>query len=159
MLGNASVALYVGSGGSFCKLQTHINDADSHGIYWCPFPKCSKKSRKRSLLKDHMKKTHHGPFYCTPWCPFPKCSKKSRKRSLLKDHMKKTHHGPFYCTQCGVNFLHSPSLHRHLRKWGHSEQSDLVPKESIRRHTVAAVEMFSVCLHEAFATSSDYILG
>ena len=126
MLGNVSVALYVGSGGSFCKLQTHINDTDSHGIYWCPFPKCSKKSRKRSLLKDHMKKTHHGPFYCT---------------------------------QCGVNFLHSPSLHRHLRKWGHSEQSNLVPKESIRRHTVAAVEMFSVCLHEAFATSSDYILG
>ena len=124
---NATITLYVGSGGSFCKLKTNINEADSYGNYWCPFPKCYKKSRKRFLLKDHLKKTHHGPFYCK---------------------------------LCGVYFLQLPSLHRHFRQWGHSRQNYLVPipKETVRRHTIAAVEFFSVSLHEAFAASSDYLI-
>ena len=62
---NASVTLYLGRGGRFCKLKTTINNADSYGIYWCPFPYCNKNYRKKCLLKDHLKKTHHGPFYCT----------------------------------------------------------------------------------------------
>lgn len=124
---NATITLYVGSGGSFCKLKTNVNDADSYGNYWCPFPNCCKKSRKRFILKDHMKKTHHGPFYCK---------------------------------LCGVYFLQLPSLHRHFRQWGHSRQNYLVPipKETVRRHTIAAVEFFSVRLHEAFAASSDYLI-
>lgn len=124
---NATITLYVGSGGSFCRLKTYINDADSHGIYKCPFPKCGKKSRKRCLLTDHMKKSHHGPFYCT---------------------------------QCGVNFLHLPSLHRHFRQLGHSRQNYPVPipTETVRRYTIAAIEFFAVRLHEAFAASSDYFL-
>lgn len=123
---NACVTLYIGRGGSFCKLETIIHGADSYGIYWCPFPKCKEKTRKRSLLKDHLKKTHHGPFYCV---------------------------------QCGVYFLHLPSLNRHYRRSGHSKHSDLVAKETFRRHTVAAVKRFSVSMHQTFDSSYEYILS
>ena len=123
---NASVALFLGRGRSYCKLRTIISNADCHGIYWCPFPKCRKKSRKKFLLKDHLRKSHHGPFYCT---------------------------------QCGIYFLQLPSLNRHFRQTTHSKQNDVVGKETIRRHTVAAVERFSVCMYKAFAASSHYILS
>ena len=62
---NASVALYLGSGASFCQLKTTINNPDSYGIYWCPFPICHKKSRKKSVLRDHLKNHTMGRF--TVW--------------------------------------------------------------------------------------------
>ena len=51
---NTFVTLYLGSGASFYQLKTTINNPDSYGIYWCPFPTCHKKSRKKSVLRDHL---------------------------------------------------------------------------------------------------------
>ena len=55
----------LGSGASFCQLKTTINDPDSYGIYWFPFPLCHKKSRKKSALRDHLKNHTIGRF--TVW--------------------------------------------------------------------------------------------
>lgn len=123
---NASVTLYVGSGASFCQLKTTINNPDSYGIYWCPFPMCNKKSRKKSALRDHLKKSHHGPFYCM---------------------------------ECGSYFLQMPSLNRHFRQRKHSQQDNLLTKETTRHYTVSAVKRFYVCMYEAFAASAEYTLS
>ena len=122
---NASVTLYLGSRASFCKLKTTISNPDPYGIYWCPFPMCNKNSRKKCLLKDHLKKNHHGPFYCM---------------------------------QCGSYFLQMPSLSRHFRQRRHSQQDNLLSKETALRNTVSAVKKFYVCMYEAFAASADYTL-
>ena len=108
---NASVTLYLGSGAGFCKLKTTINNPDPYGIYWCPFPLCMKKSRKKSVLKDHLKKSHHGPFYCI---------------------------------ECGSYFLQMPLLKRHLRQRRHSQQNNLLTKETTCHYTVSAVKRFYV---------------
>ena len=123
---NASVTLYLGSGAGFCQLKTTINNPDSYGIYWCPFPTCHKKARKKSVLRDHLKKSHHGPFYCM---------------------------------ECGSYYLQMPSLNRHFRQSGHSQQDNLLTKETTRRYTVSAVKRFYVCTYEAFAASAEYTLS
>ena len=123
---NASVRLYLGSGASFCQLKTTINNPDSYGIYWCPFPICHKKSRKKSVLRDHLKKSHHGPFYCM---------------------------------ECGSYFLQMPSLNRHFRQRKHSEQDNLLTKETTHHYTVSAVKRFYVCMYEAYAASAEYTLS
>ena len=58
------IELSVGHDYKFCKLTTTMETLDNFGMYWCPFPECHIKSRKVWLLKDHLRKTHHGPFFC-----------------------------------------------------------------------------------------------
>ena len=55
-LTNSTIRMDLGHGGYYCHLKTTISSPDPYGIYWCPYPKCNKKSRKRYLLKDHLKK-------------------------------------------------------------------------------------------------------
>lgn len=121
---NASITFQLGHGGSYCQLKTAVHSPDTFGIYWCPSPKCKTKSRKRALLKDHLKKTHHGPFYCA---------------------------------ECGIYFLHLPSLNRHLRQSGHSWYTHATNKD-FRRHTVLAIERFSAYMYQAFSAVPGFTL-
>ena len=83
---NALVRFDVSCQGSFCKVNTIITSPDPHGIYWCPYPNCKAKSRKTSLLKVHLKKTHHGPFYCA------QCGKNFLHLPSLNRHTRKSGH-------------------------------------------------------------------
>lgn len=82
----ASIVFDVARGYSSCKLTTTINTSDVYGIYWCPYPKCNMKSRKRWLMRDHLRKTHHWPFYCA------KCGFFFNHLTSLTRHLSKSGH-------------------------------------------------------------------
>jgi len=97
---NTSISLVLGRGGYYCQLKTIINSPDPYGIYWCPYPKCNTKSRKKYLLKDHLRKTHHGPFFCG------QCGIVFLRLPCLNRHLKQSGH---------VRYNNDPGVNEDLR--------------------------------------------
>ena len=49
---------------SSCKISTFTFKAMNHRFFFCQYPLCESRKRRKWQLQEHVKKMHHGPFFC-----------------------------------------------------------------------------------------------
>ena len=89
--GNVPVAvikLSIVQNWSGCSMTTTVFGTDSFNYYYCPFPYCRKKFRKKSNIRAHLTAFHRGPFYC----PNSACGKRFNSKVSKLRHVKKSEH-------------------------------------------------------------------
>lgn len=89
----AMIKLAIVGDWSGCAMTTVIFGTDCFNHYYCPFPDCNKKFRKKYNIRAHLALFHHGPFYC----PREECGKSFNSKVSKLRHVRKNGHGGQCC--------------------------------------------------------------
>lgn len=101
----ANIQLAIVGDWSACAMTTVIWGTDCFNHYYCPFPDCNKRFRKKYNIRSHMAAFHHGPFYC----PRAECGKIVNSKVSKMRHIRKSAHDR-QCCSAHIDSYHSKQI-------------------------------------------------